>query len=91
VAIEDAVTPADAVEMNDMLDRVVTERYLLDQEPWPRVMRLPLKRMETLECGYVQRDHYGRPEPIVYVPGSRVGCRCYSNIGQLIDAGWRVD
>lgn len=92
MAIEDVISTADALELSDVEDAVLTERFLL-QEAWPRFMTAPVKRwMETtLETGEVRRDHYGCCEPVVYVPESRMGVRRYASVTQLVQAGWRVD
>lgn len=92
MAIEDVISATDALEFQDVEAAVLTERFLLEQ-PWPCFMRAPVKRwMETtLEVGHVQRDRYGCCEPVVYVPGSRIGVRRYSTVTQLVQAGWRAD
>lgn len=91
MAIEDMLTTGDALEFAEVEQRVVSERYLVGDHPWPHMMRLPVKRIETCDFGYVQRDRYGVPEPIVYHADGPIRCRRYETVEQLLEAGWRVD
>lgn len=93
--LEDALTTADATELAELEAFVMTERFLSGQEDWPCPTRLQVRRRayegtEFEEAGYVQRDKYGRPEPVVYVPESFLPCRRYASVVQLAQAGWRA-
>lgn len=97
MAIEDAILTADAVELEMMELRVLTERALQGTDPWPHFMRLVVGRAtyagngaHTEEVGEVRRDRYGTPEPIVYHGGGRIRVRRYACLEQLLDAGWRL-
>lgn len=92
MAIEDVIGAADALELQDAEEAVLTERFLLEEE-WPGFMTCPVRRwMETrFETGQVRRDHYGHVEAVVYVPDSHIGVRRYGSVPQMVAAGWRVD
>lgn len=92
--VEDVLHAADLRELDDVTDRVVTERMLTGEAAWPIPTCLPLKRWDEddLEVGYVRREAgVGAALPLVFTDASPVRSRGYATIGQLLDAGWRAD
>lgn len=93
----DGILTADLAELSAVGDRLPTERFLLEGEPWPTMMRLPVKRCAQRypQWGYVQRERDGSIEPVVYCTSHPENGRSrpfrYASLEVLIRAGWRVE